>query len=269
MPGTDLALLTQTVKTAGDIARRYFKHDPQIWDKGGGAGPVTEADLAVNEHLALQLGTARPDYGWLSEETEDDMGRLQTPRQFVVDPIDGTRSFIEGSGTWAHSVAVVENGAPIAAAVYLPIRDLLYTAAIGSGAHLNGTPITVSTRADLDGATVLSNKASFADKHWSAGTPPNGLERHFRSSLAYRLCAVAEGRFDAMMTLRPTWEWDIAAGALIVAEAGGTVTDQTGNPLTLNNPHPQIPGVVAGGPIAATIRESLARTDLEAPPPTA
>jgi len=257
LPGTDLALLIETVQAAGDIARGFFKRDPQIWDKGGGAGPVTEADLAVNEHLAQVLGGARPDYGWLSEETEDDTSRLTTERQFVVDPIDGTRAFIEGSSNWAHSVAVVENGQPIAAVVYLPISDLLYTAEAGKGAHLNGAPIRASDRDLGHGATVLSNKASFADQNWATGVPPDGLERHFRSSLAYRLSLVAQGRFDAMMTLRPTWEWDIAAGQLIVTESGGSVTDPTGNPLCLNNEHPQVPGVVAGGPVASGIRKAL------------
>ncbi len=258
MPGTDLDLLIDTAKASGEIARGFFKDDPQIWDKGGGAGPVTEADLAVNEHMAHALGTAQPDYGWLSEETEDDTSRLNTSRQFVVDPIDGTRAFIEGSKNWAHALAVVENGQPISAVVYLPVKDLLFAASKGYGATLNGEPIRPTTQADLFGATVLSNKASFADDKWADGVPPKGVERHFRSSLAYRLCLVAQGRFDGMMTLRPSWEWDIVAGALIVAEAGGTVTDQTGLDLQFNNPHPQVNGVIAGGPIVPLITDALA-----------
>lgn len=257
MQGTDLALLTEAALAAGDIALSYFKSDPQVWDKGDGAGPVTEADLAVNAHFANTLQSARPDYGWLSEETEDTTARLQTKRQFVIDPIDGTRAFIEGSGNWAHSIAVVENGQPIAGVVYLPARDFLFAAERGHGATLNGTVISVSPTNSLDGGTVLSNKLSFADKQWAKGTPPKGLARHFRSSLAYRLCLVAQGRFDAMMTLRPTWEWDIAAGLLIVQEAGGTATDPSGAPLSLNNHHPQVPGVVAGGQIASQICKDL------------
>lgn len=257
MPGTDLDLLIATAKASGDIARRFFESDPKIWDKGGGAGPVTEADLAVNEHMAHALSGAKPDYGWLSEETEDDTSRLATSRQFIVDPIDGTRAFIDGGKDWAHALAVVEAGEPISAVVYLPMRDLMFAAGKGSGATLNGAPLHVSTKQDLDGATLLSNKASFADHHWANGAPPCGLTRHFRSSLAYRLCLVAQGRFDAMMTLRPSWEWDIVAGALIIAEAGGTATDQKGARLRFNNPHPQVDGVLAGGRLTAALRDAL------------
>ncbi|MEL6640207.1 MAG: 3'(2'),5'-bisphosphate nucleotidase CysQ [Pseudomonadota bacterium] len=258
MPGTDLDLLISAAETAGEIAKGYFQDNPQIWDKGGGAGPVTEADLAVNEHLAQTLGSARPDYGWLSEETEDDTLRLRTQRQFVVDPIDGTRAFIEGSQNWAHAVAVVEGGQPISAVVYMPAKDLLFAASEGRGATLNGQPIAISPKTDMLGATVLSNKQSYRDETWADGAPPKGLTRHFRSSLAYRLCLVAQGRFDAMMTLRPSWEWDIVAGALIVKEAGGTVTDQNGFNLQFNNPHPQVNGVIAGGAVASQITTALA-----------
>lgn len=258
MPETDLDLLIAAARTSGEIAQRYFKDDPQIWDKGGGAGPVTEADLAVNEHLAKTLGGARKDYGWLSEETEDDTSRLNTERQFVVDPIDGTRAFIEGSVNWAHALAVVEDGKPISAVVYLPAKDLLFAAQSGAGATLNGMPVKTSEQADMFGATMLANKMSFQDEKWADGEPPKGLTRHFRSSLAYRLCLVAQGRFDAMMTLRASWEWDIVAGALIVAEAGGTVTDQAGLDLQFNNPHPQVNGVIAGGAIAPQIPPLLA-----------
>ena len=257
MPATDLDLLIDVAKASGEIARGFVDAKPQVWDKGGGAGPVTEADLAVNELMAQRLQGARPDYGWLSEETEDDTSRLGTQRQFIVDPIDGTRAFIEGSRDWAHALAVLEGRQVIAAVVYLPMRDDMYIAEIGGGAFLNGTPLQVTPKSDLDGATVLSNKASFADKFWAAGAPPAGVARKFRSSLAYRMSLAAQGRFDAMMTLRPSWEWDIAAGALIVAEAGGTVTDQTGAPLRFNNPHPQVNGVVAGGGVTSALLASL------------
>jgi myo-inositol-1(or 4)-monophosphatase len=269
LPVTDLELLIATAKASGEIARRFVDGSAKVWDKGGGAGPVTEADLAVNELMAHELQGARPDYGWLSEETEDDMARLNTQRQFIVDPIDGTRAFIEGSRDWAHALAVLEGGQVMAAVVYLPMRDFMYTAALGGGAFLNGEPIKTSSKTDLDGATVLSNKASFADKFWAMGSPPSGLTRKFRSSLAYRMSLTAQGRYDAMMTLRPSWEWDIAAGALIVSEAGGDVTDQTGNPLRFNNPHPQVNGVVAGSPVTTPLRASFATSVVEAPRPNA
>ncbi len=253
MPVTDQPLLVAAARASGEIAKEFFQKSPGVTDKPDGAGPVTEADLAVNTMLEQMLRAARPDYGWLSEETEDSDARLTTQRQFVIDPIDGTRAFIEGSKDWAHSLAVVEDGQVVAAAVYMPIRDLMFAASLGAGATVNDQPTRV-TRAGLDGATVLGAKPNFDPRLWQGGTPP--IKRVFRSSLAYRLCLVAQGRFDGMMTLRPSWEWDIAAGALIATEAGGRVTDPAGQPLQFNNPHPQVPGVMAAGP---ELHEGLTR----------
>ena len=97
----DLDLLIEAAKESGRIATSYANANPEIWDKPGGAGPVTEADLAVNRMLEAELQSARPDYGWLSEETPPNDDRIKRERTFIIDPIDGTRSFIEGSNTWA------------------------------------------------------------------------------------------------------------------------------------------------------------------------
>lgn len=253
---SDLDLLIEAAKSAGDIARGYFNASPEVWEKSGGQGPVTEADLHVNRQLEADLLAARPDYGWLSEETEDGDARLKTDRQFVIDPIDGTRSFIEGHKDWTHSLAITENGMPVAAAVYQPMRDRMWAAARGQGVTLNGALITVTADKPMDTATVLTAKPNLDPKHWAALVPP--FKMHFRSSLAYRLSLVAQGRFDAMLTLRPTWEWDVAAGALIVTEAGGTVSDKAGSAPVFNNPHPQINGMVAAGGIHPHLIAALA-----------
>lgn len=260
MPGTDLALLVEAARQSGDIAKHYFHGDHDITHKPEGAGPVTAGDLAVNAMLEGFLQAARPDYGWLSEETEDNAARLETKRQFVIDPIDGTRAFIDGSKDWAHSLAVVDDGVPVAAAVYLPMRDMMFAARKGGGATLNGGPIAAS-EVQMEGAIVLGAKPNFEGRFWQGGVLPP-IERAFRSSLAYRLCLVAQGRFDGMITLRPSWEWDIAAGALIVEEARATITDQYGAPLHFNNSNPMVPGVLAAG--ATLHADLLAR--LEPPP---
>jgi myo-inositol-1(or 4)-monophosphatase len=209
---------------------------------------VTAADLAVNAMLLEQLRGARPGYGWLSEETEDTAARLGAERVFIVDPIDGTRSFIEGSDSWAHSLAVAEGGVVIAAVVYLPMRDKLYAAAAGQGATLNGASIRATARADLEGASILAAKPNYAPENWQGGRVPE-VARAFRPSLAYRLSLVAEGRFDAMMTLRPSWEWDIAAGDLILREAGAMTSDRRAGPLRFNNAVPMVDGVLAANPV--------------------
>jgi len=163
---------------------------------------------------------------------------------FVIDPIDGTRSFIEGSRTWAHSLAIVKSGEVTSAAVYLPMRDMLFTAAKDKGAQLNGEPLCVGCHEDLPSANILATKANLDPKFWPGEVP--SFKRAHRPSLAYRLALVAQGRFDAMITLRDSWEWDIAGGDLIVREAGGTITDRTGSPLRYNNKRPTLNGVVAG-----------------------
>lgn len=247
MPASDLPLLIEAARAAGQVASAYAGETAKRWDKADNAGPVTEADLAVNDLLFKTLRTARPDYGWLSEETEDDAARLSCERVFIIDPIDGTRSFIEGSKTWAHSIAVAEQGRVTAAVIYLPMRDLLYAAAAGQGAQLNDAPIAVSAQNDLSGAEVLAARPASDPNHWRAGQAPDFI-RAYRPSLAYRLAAVAQGRFDAMLTLRKTWEWDIAAGDLILREAGAVITDPAGAELVFNNADPRLPGVVAGTP---------------------
>ncbi|WP_299285308.1 3'(2'),5'-bisphosphate nucleotidase CysQ [uncultured Tateyamaria sp.] len=256
MLAADLPLLIDAARIAGRVATSFAGDTATRWDKPGDAGPVTEADLAVNDALSATLRTARPDYGWLSEETEDDATRLSHDTVFIIDPIDGTRSFVEGSRTWAISIAIAHLGQVTAAVVYLPLRNRLYAAAHGAGAALNGQPIAVSNAAMSPASTVLAARPIMDPKHWTDGIPD--ITRHYRPSLAYRLALIGEGRFDAMLTLRPSWEWDIAAGALIITEAGGTITDQTGAPLRFNNPHPTLNGVVAGsGPVHSALAPRL------------
>ena len=243
MQEADLKLLLEAGEAAGEIAKRYFKADPETWDKGGGQGPVTEADLEIDRMLKAELLAVRPDYGWLSEESEDTTARLDAERVFIVDPIDGTRAFINGEKSFSHALAVVERGEVVAAVVHVPMLERSYAASLGGGAQCNGEAILVSQRADMNGATVLTRKPDLKPEHW---LKPHGMKHNFRPSLAYRLCLVAEGRFDAMLTLRPAWEWDVAAGDLIIREAGGRVKTTAGAPTRYNNPHPQVAGMVAG-----------------------
>ncbi len=257
MPETDLDLLRDVAEKAGEIALSFFDSSPKIWEKDDNAGPVTEADLAVNAYFEERLKSARPEYGWLSEETEDATARLNTKRQFILDPIDGTRAFIRGSENWALSLAVVEDGQPIAAVVAMPKKATTYWADLGGGAFQDGARIQSSNERNVAASTVLSANFNLEPSYWKGGQLPP-FETHFRSSLAYRLSLVAKGRFDSMITLRPTWEWDIAAGSLIVSEAGGCVCDRKGRTPRFNNAHPKIDGVLAGAPIVDQLLENLA-----------
>lgn len=247
MPESDLALLVGAAEAAGKIAARYWRLKPRQWEKDEGAGPVTEADLAIDRMLRERLMAARPEYGWLSEETEDDPARLGAGRAFIVDPIDGTRAFIAGEKGFAHALAVVDEGRVSAAVVYLPMAEKFYTAARGMGARLNGSPIRASVRSEPKGATVIAASHALNAQHWPHGAPD--VERHFRASLAHRLCLVADGSYDATMTFRPVWEWDAAAGALIAEEAGAVATGAMGEPLRFNAPAPLTPGLLVAPPI--------------------
>jgi myo-inositol-1(or 4)-monophosphatase len=246
LPGHDLALLTEAARLAGEIAMAFWKRGPQVWDKGGGHGPVTEADLAVNAMLEARLRAARPDYGWLSEETADGPDRLSCDRVFLIDPIDGTRAFIAGEDTFAHSLAVAEAGRIVAGVVFLPALDRLYCASATSPALRDGQPIAASLKAEDEGASLLTTAPTLAPENWPGGVPP--VKRSFRASLAYRMCLVAEGRHDGMLTLRDAWEWDIAAGSLIAERAGARVTDRQGAALRFNADPPLAPGVLAAVP---------------------
>lgn len=246
MPENDLLLLIEAAQEAGHIAARYWRNSPRVWEKPNQQGPVTEADLEVDAMLRERLTAARPDYGWLSEESTDDPNRLSTNRAFVVDPIDGTRAFMNGDRTFAHSLAVVEDGKVLTAVVFLPLRNKLYTAELNCGARLNDVQIFTGDRVELDEAEVLVARPALEQQFWNGPVPQ--VHRHLRPSLAYRLCLVAEGRFDGMLTLRDSWDWDIAAGALILSEAGAVITDRTGDPLSFNTKHPASHGIVAGTP---------------------
>ncbi|MCP5073445.1 MAG: 3'(2'),5'-bisphosphate nucleotidase CysQ [Rhodobacteraceae bacterium] len=246
MPGSDLDLLLEAAEEAGKIAMKHFCKDPETWDKGDGQGPVSEADLEIDRMLYAELLAVRPNYGWLSEETEDNADRLRSKSVFIIDPIDGTRAFIAGHENFSHSFAVARDGEITAAVVHLPAKGMTFSAESGGGARLNGSTIQNSDRQAVEGARILASGSQFKAELWK-GNPP-AVERHFRSSLAYRLCLVAQGRFDGMVTLRPAWEWDVAAGDLIGREAGAlTGTKEKALP-TYNAETPRLSGLISAAP---------------------
>lgn len=247
MPGRDddLALLIEAARLAGRIALRYWKRNPRTWEKGD-EGPVTEADIAVNDALSNLLRSARPGYGWLSEESPDDTARLECEHVFILDPIDGTRAFIAGEDSFSHALAIARHGQVTAGVVFLPALDRLFAATQSGPATLNGTAIHASTLPGIEGANILTPAANLKPEFWPGGVPD--VTRSFRASVAYRLALVAQGRFDGMLSFRQGWEWDIAAGSLIATRAGATVTDRHGQPLRFNAPVPRADGLLVAAP---------------------
>ncbi|MBC6981039.1 3'(2'),5'-bisphosphate nucleotidase CysQ [Caulobacter sp. 17J80-11] len=241
----DLVLLRDAALEAGRIAREHRERGLKIWSKSGGS-PVTDADLAVDKRLHDILLAARPDYGWLSEETADDPARLSRRRLFVVDPIDGTVAFMKGKPWWTVALAVVEDEQPVAAVVYAPALDELYEAAAGQGARRNGQPIRASDADSLEDAAMLADAKLFERDIWADPWPAMRFEK--RNSIAYRMALVAAGAFDAAVALSPKHDWDVAAGALIAAEAGAITTDHRGRPFRFNQPVPAQPSLVCAAP---------------------
>jgi myo-inositol-1(or 4)-monophosphatase len=253
--------LAEAVRAAGALALDYFKGTVKSWDKAPG-DPVSEADLAVDKLLHQNLRALAPDAGWLSEESV--VGRKPVParRLWVVDPIDGTRAFVEKRPEFAVSVALVEDARPLAAAVFNPATGEFFEAEAGRGARLNGQRLRVSARDAVDGARLLSGTGSAKRLGWlnEAGQPARAAEVGRINSIAYRLCLVASARFDGVVSLGHKSDWDLAAADLIVAEAGGATTDAKGRPFLYNREGLRHPAVIAANPtLNARLREEIAR----------
>lgn len=252
MEDGDLRLILDAAREAGELARTIRRQGLEIEYKADDNSPVTNADLAADRLLTQRLRDARPDYGWLSEETADDPKRLDHRRIFVVDPIDGTRAFLKDRPWWSVAIAIVEDARPVAAAVFAPELDELYAAAAGAGATLNGRPIAPSAAASLEDCRMAGDPVVFG--HWSWPTPwPATMYVEQRSSTAYRMCAVAAGEFDAAVAPVRKSDWDVAAGDLIAREAGCFVGDHTGEGFRFNRARPSQASLICATPALAPL----------------
>ena len=227
---------------AGRIAMRYFRRPHDSWQKGPGE-LVTEADLAVDRFFRSEL--CRAGDGWLSEETEDDRRRLSARDVWVVDPIDGTRSFADGVAEFTICVALVRSGQPLLGFVYNPATEELFEAVRGRGATLNGAPMRARRITSLGEAHIVAGRFESRRRDFAALIPTASLSS--LGSLAYKLAFVAAGRYDGYMSWRRTHDWDIAAAVLLLSEAGATITDAGGRPIRLNRPEPAHSGILAAG----------------------
>lgn len=226
----DAALLQETVREAGALARSMFRTELKTWTKGA-SSPVSEADIAVNDLLESRLRSATPDYGWLSEESADDSSRLSRRLTWIVDPIDGTRNYLGGHDEWCVSVALVEDAAPVLAAVFAPASDEFFFAVRGRGTTLNGKAVQAAGGSALDFSRVAGPKPMVERLH----TPGGDIKLHPRiGSLALRICRVADGVLDAAFAGGNSHDWDLAAADLIVQEADGRMSDLSGDPILYN-----------------------------------
>jgi myo-inositol-1(or 4)-monophosphatase len=245
----DAALLRETVQEAGRLALSLFRTELKNWTKGA-SSPVSEADIAVNDLLEQRLRSATPDYGWLSEESVDDEGRLAKRLTWIVDPIDGTRGYLAGREDWCVSVALVEDASPLLAAVFAPVSDEFFFAVRGLGAARNNVPVHATSGTELDFSRVAGPKPLVERLSPSSGE----ITLHPRiGSLALRLCRVAQGSLDAAFAGGQSRDWDLAAANLIVQEANGNMTALSGDPILYNRQD------VAHGVLVAAGRDRHAR----------
>jgi len=233
------------VLEAGRLAMSYFGRAHGRWEKGPGQ-IVTDADLAVDGFLKTALSGLAPDAGWLSEETADDGSRLTARRVWVVDPIDGTRSFAEAKPEFTICVGLLEHARPVLGLVLNPATGELFEARAGQGATLNGAPIAARPQAALAGARIVVSRNENKRRDFERYFPDAQLDAI--GSLALKLCLVACGRFDGYLSWRRAHDWDIAAAALILAEAGALLTDPRGLEVRFDTAEPVRRGLVAAAP---------------------
>ena len=256
MPATKYSDALDRIRRAIEQAQQVFsRYTPGkiAAEYKSGHDPVTEADKELDALLRNTL--LRPGEGWLSEESADDRSRLNHDRVWVVDPLDGTREFVEGIPEFCVSIALVERGRPVAGGICNPATSEVFLGAVDCGITYNGTPAQASVRSSLGGATILASRSETKRGEWRAfqDAPftviPTG-------SVAYKLARVAAGLADATFTLSPKNEWDIAAGAALVLSAGGHVQLLDSSELVCNRERPLISGLIACG--AALKSELLA-----------
>lgn len=237
----DLRRIALALSAARSVFRGSTPEQRVATAKASG-DPVTEVEKLVNS--TLQATLCRKGDGWLSEETADDPARLSCGRVWIVDPIDGTREFVEGIPEFAVSVGLAVEGRAVAGGVFNPATDEMFLGAEGMGVTLNGEPTTPSARGSLDGAVVLASRSELKRGEWSRFSPAPFNVRPLGSA-AYKLARVAAGQADATWSVVPKNEWDIAGGIALLLAAGGRAVALDGAPLRFNSPNPLLSGFIA------------------------
>jgi myo-inositol-1(or 4)-monophosphatase len=250
----DLTRIRRALDAAAEELADFTPGAVEATRKSGG-DPVTEADQRVDTRLRELLPEAGE--GWLSEETRDDARRLECHRVWVVDPLDGTREFVEGLPEWCVSVGLVEDGRPVAGGILSPSTGQLFLGSVETGLTLNGEPARPSERQELAGATVLASRSEVRRGEW-ARFDDAPFEVVPCGSVAFKLAQVAAGLHDLTWTLVPKHEWDVAAGVALILAVGGAAFLPDGSPVEFNRPNPLLPGLItAPASLAPAVLEYL------------
>lgn len=247
-PGTDrssdLERIREALGRAAEAVRPFSPGSVEWEAKAERGDPVTEADLAIDRVLRGFL--PREGEGWLSEETVDDRSRLRARRVWIVDPLDGTREFIQGIPEWSVSIGLIEEGEPVAGGILNPSTDTLVLGAVGHGVTLDGEPVSLAGRpTSLGRARVLASRSEVGRGEWDRYADA-GFEVVPCGSVAWKLAQVAAGLADATWTLVPKHEWDVAGGAALVRSAGLELGLADGSDRRFNAADPKLPNFLAG-----------------------
>jgi myo-inositol-1(or 4)-monophosphatase len=230
-----LNVLVDAAREGAEVALRdfrWFKRTSASVRLKPGDSPVTDADLAVDRFLRARLGAAFPEAGWLSEETVDDLARLECAELIVVDPIDGTRAFLGGDPRWAVSIALVSDGRPIAGVIHAPVLGETYIAAYGCGATRDGVRLGRSSAPRRARPAAAGPRALIAAVSAASGVDCEVVPRI--PSLALRLARVASGDLDLAFASGNSHDWDIAAADVVLREAGATLVGAHGGAIEYN-----------------------------------
>lgn len=248
MTASQYSEILQRIESALEAARVVFaRFTPGAIETEYKIGhdPVTEADRAVDAVLRQNL--LRDGEGWLSEETADNPSRLDQDRVWIVDPLDGTREFVQGLPEFCVSIGYVESGIPVAGGIYNPATNETFLGAIDAGVLYNGQPARISQRKSLNGALVLASRSEVKRGEWKQFANDR-FKVQAMGSVAYKLALVSAGLADVTFTLTPKNEWDVVAGAALVQSAGGFVSTLDKTQFKANRRNPLLSGLLASGP---------------------
>jgi len=263
----ELEVATRAARAAGAIVRRFYQGGVEVDYKDAARdNPVTAADTQADACIREIVCGAFPQDGWLSEETADSRARLARRRVWIVDPLDGTKEFVQHIPELCVCVALVEDGRPVLGVSFNPITDELFAAAVGQGLAVNGVAARTTTTADLARARILASRSEDKRGEWDQFKSRMRVE--LTGSVAFKLALIAAGRGDGTFSLTPKHEWDICAGAALIEAGGGRITDCYGQPLRFNQEKPLLPGIIATNaplfePIRAMLAEIKPRPDRE------
>lgn len=212
--------------------------------------PCTALDREIDRAIFRDLPL--PGEGWLSEETEDNPARLTSSRVWIVDPIDGTREFVEGVPEWCVSIALIEEGEAVAGGILNPCTGEMFLGSQETGLEIEGSAAMRAYRSTPGSRCTLVSRKEHREGKWDAAER-TGQDIVPVGSIAYRMAHVAAGYADATCTLEPRSEWDIAAGVALILAAGGRVQMLDGSPIRFNHPVPRVENIVALGKNCSTL----------------